>query len=337
MSKLKSRFMGIELKNPIIIGASPLTSNPDDLKMLEENGAAAIVYRSLFEEQIQLERIQLDDELTEYNERHAEMITLFPRIEHAGPEEHLVNLRKARESVTIPMFASLNAIYKETWLEYAKLIQETGVNGLELNLYTTPKDLEISGETIEKMQLDILKEIKKVASIPISVKLSSFYSNPLNFIKQADSLGTNGFVLFNRFYQPDIDTRKGEISTSHQLSNEAENRLPMRFAGLLYNNISADICCSGGIQSGSDIIKMLLAGANCVQVVSTIYQNKISHLKNMLNEVEQWMSEKNYSSIDDFRGLLSKKKIADPFVYQRAQYIDLLLNSNEIIRKYPLR
>jgi len=329
--------MGIELKNPIIVGASPMTSNTDDLKKLEEAGAAAVVYRSLFEEQIQLEKAQLDDEITEYTERNAEMITLFPRIDHAGPQEHLVKLRKARESISLPMFASLNAIYEETWIEYAKLIQETGVNGLELNFYTTPKDAEITGASIEKLQLEILTKIKKAISIPVSLKLSSFYSNPLHFIRQADAAGANGVVLFNRFYQPDIDITKEEISTTHSLSNEAENRLPMLIAGLLYKNINASICCNSGIHSGNDVVKMILAGADCVQVVSTIYQHKIPYLKMMLNDIEQWMANRNYNSIEDFRGLLSKKKVKDPFVYQRVQYIDLLLNSNEIIKKYPVR
>jgi dihydroorotate dehydrogenase (fumarate) len=337
MSNLKTKFMGIELKNPIIVGASPMTSNTDDLKKIEEAGAAAVVYRSLFEEQIQLEKAQLDDEITEYTERNAEMVTLFPRIEHAGPEEHLVNLRKAKESVSLPMFASLNAIYQETWLDYAKLIQETGVNGLELNFYLTPKDTEITGESIEKLQLEILSKIKKVVTIPVSLKLSSFYTNPLNFIKKADLAGANGFVLFNRFYQPDIDITKEEISTTHNLSNEGENKLPMRVAGLLYNNINASLCCNSGIHSGNDVIKMILAGADCVQVVSAIYQHKIPHINTMLKDIEQWMANRNYNKIDDFRGLLSKKKAKDPFVYQRVQYIDLLLNSNEIIKKYPVR
>ena len=337
MSNLRTNYMGIELKNPIIVGSSPMTSNTDDLKKLEEAGAAAVVYRSLFEEQIQLEKAQLDDEITEYTERNAEMVTLFPRIDHAGPQEHLVKLRKARESVSLPMFASLNAIYEETWIEYAKLIQETGVNGLELNFYTTPKDAEMTGASIEKLQLEILTKIKKVVSIPVSLKLSSFYSNPLNFVKLADATGANGVVLFNRFYQPDIDITKEEISTTHSLSNEAENRLPMRIAGLLYKNINASICCNSGIHSGNDVVKMILAGADCVQVVSTIYQHKIPYLKMMLNDIEQWMANRNYNSIEDFRGLLSKKKVKDPFVYQRVQYIDLLLNSNEIIKKYPVR
>jgi len=337
MSNLRTKYMGIELKNPIIIGASPISSNTDDLKKLEEAGAAAIVYRSLFEEQIQLEKAQLDDELNEYTERHAEMVSLFPRIKHAGPEEHLVNLRKARESVSLPMFASLNAIYKETWLEYAKLIQETGVNGLELNFYTVPKDGELTGESVEYLQLEILKEIKKVVTVPVSVKLSTFYTNALNFIKQLDLAGANGLVLFNRFYHPDIDIAKQELSSAHILSSEAENKLPMRFAGLLFSDVAASICCSGGIQNGNDIIKMILAGADCVQVVSSVYQHKVPYIKTMLKDIEQWMTEKRYNSIDDFRGLLSKKKVNDPFLYQRAQYIDLLINSNEIINKYPLR
>lgn len=337
MSNLKTKHMGIELKNPIIIGASPLSSNIDDLKRIEEAGAAAIVYRSLFEEQIQLEKAQMQDELEEYTERHAEMITLFPRIEHAGPEEHLVNLRKARESVSIPMFASLNAIFKETWLEYAKLIEETGVDGLELNFYAVPKDNDITGAAIEKQQLEILREIKKVVTIPVSVKLSAFYSNPLNFMTQLDSAGADGLVIFNRFYQPDINITKEELTSEHHLSNESENKLSMRIAGLLFSYVTASICCNGGIQEGGDVVKMLLAGADCVQVVSTIYKHKIPHIKKMIKDIENWMEDKKYKKIDDFHGLLSRKNAKDPFLYQRAQYIDLLLNSDAVIKKYPLR
>ncbi len=337
MANLKTKFMGIELKNPVIVGASPFSSSIDDLKQIEEAGAAGVVYRSLFEEQIQLEKAQLDDNLEEYNERHAEMVTLFPRIEHAGPEEHLYNLRKARESISIPLFASLNAIYSSTWIEYAKLLEKTGINGLELNFYTVPGDIEISSATIEKQQLEILQEIKKAVSIPVSVKLSLFYTNPLNFIFRLHQEGVNGLVLFNRFYQPDIDISDEKLISKHQLSADAENRLPLRFAGLLYSNVKADICCNSGIHQGSDVIKMLLAGANCVQVVSTLFQHKISHISKMIKDVEEWMLKKEYKSINDFRGTLSRKKVNDHFIYQRAQYIDLLLNSDGIIKKYLQR
>jgi dihydroorotate dehydrogenase (fumarate) len=337
MSNLKTEYMGMELKNPIIAGASPISSNMNDMKKLEDAGAAAIVYRSLFEEQIQLERAQMEDDMEEYAERHAEMLTLFPHIEHAGPQEHLLNLRKAKESVSIPVIASLNAIFKETWIEYAQQLEETGIDGIELNFYAVPKNSDITGIAIEKQQIEILKEIKKLVSIPVSVKLSPYYSNPLNFIAELDKTGVDGIVLFNRFYQPDIDIHKEAHTSKHGLSSEIENRLPMRFAGLLYSQIAANICCNSGIHQGSDVIKMILAGADCVQVVSTVFLNKISHISKMLADIEAWMNEKKYSKIDDFRGLLSKKNIHDPFVYQRAQYIELLLNSEEITKTHALR
>lgn len=337
MANLTTNYLGVPLKNPIIVGASYLTSDTDNLKKLEDAGAAAFVYKSLFEEQIQLERAQMEDDFEEYAERHAEMISLFPRLEHAGPEEHLHNIRKARESVSVPMFASLNAIFKETWIDYAKQIEETGVDALELNFYAVPKDNDISGSAIEKQQIEILREIKKEVSIPVSVKLSPFYSNPLNFIKEIDLAGADGVVLFNRFYQPDIDINSETHISSHSLSSDNENKLPMRFAGLIFSHIAANICCSSGIHQGSDVVKMILAGADCVQVVSTIYQNKMPHLTKMLKDIETWMESKKYEKLSDFKGLLSKKNINDPFIYQRAQYIDLLLKSGEIFKKYPLR
>jgi dihydroorotate dehydrogenase (fumarate) len=337
MTNLKTSYMGIDLKNPLIAGASNLSASIDDLKLLEDSGIAAVVYKSLFEEQIQLEQAQLNDELDEYTERHAEMITLFPNIEHAGPQEHLYNLRKAKETLSVPVIASLNAIFRESWIEYAQLIQETGVDGIELNFYYVPKDSDIIGSIIEKQQIEILQEIKKVVNIPVSVKLSPFYSNPLSFINQLDAAGADAFVVFNRFYQSDIDTQSLKHVSTHNLSTKSENRLPMRYAGLLYHNVTASICCNSGIFDGDDVVKMILSGADCVQIVSTLYQNKIPHVAKILKDVESWMESKNYSSLADFKGKLSRKSINDPFVYQRAQYIDLLLKSEEIFKKYAVR
>ncbi len=336
MANLKTNFMGLELRNPIIVGASNLVTNIDNLKKIEEVGAAAVVFKSLFEEQIQLERLQMEEELSEYEERHAEMISLFPTMEHAGPREHLLQVKKAKKAVNMPVIASLNAIYQETWLEYAKLLEDTGVDGLELNFYTVPKDMNLNGEQIEKEQIAILQEIKSSISIPVSVKLSPFYANPLNVISNMDKTGVNGFVLFNRLFQPEIDIDK-EIHISHfPLSIEEDNKLPLRFAGLLYGKIKAHICSNTGIYNGQDVIKMLLAGADSVQVVGTLYKNKINHISKILTDIETWMNAKGYKSIKDFKGKLSNKQINDPFVYKRAQYVDLLLKSEEIYKKEGL-
>lgn len=258
------------------------------------------------------------------------MITVHPDVEHAGPAEHLMWVRKAKEAVKIPVIASLNAVNKETWIEYSKKLEETGVDGLELNFYAVPTDFEKTGDQIEQEQIDILKEIKKNISIPVSVKLSSFYSNPLHFISKVDKAGVNGFVLFNRFFQPDINVTREANTFPFNLSQRKDHRLPLRFAGLLYNNIKGDVCASTGIMQGEDVIKMILAGADCVQVVSTLYKNKIGQITKILDDVKEWMDHKGYNFLDDFRGKLSRKNIKDPWIYKRAQYIRLLLNANPV-------
>ncbi|MGC1390439.1 MAG: dihydroorotate dehydrogenase-like protein [Bacteroidales bacterium] len=333
MNKLKTIYMGIELNNPIILGASNLVTDLDNLKRAEELGAGAIVYRSLFEEQIQLESLQLEERLNEFNDLNAEMVQIHPNIAHAGPDEHLLNLRKSKESLTIPLIASLNAINNETWSKYARLISETGVDGIELNFYQIPLDFNKRGKEIEDEQINTLKEIRRNISIPVSVKLSPDYSNILNFIKKLEKAGADAFVLFNSFFQPDIDINSEKhIKTSH-LSNERDYKKSLRYAGLLFNNIKADICSGYGINSGEDVIKLLLSGATCVQVVSTIYKNGLTQISNIRRELDEWMDIKNYHNIDEFRGKLSRSRLtSNPFVYKRAQYVELLLNSEEIFR-----
>jgi dihydroorotate dehydrogenase (fumarate) len=337
MTNLKTTYLGLELKNPIIAGASDLMSKTENLKALEESGAAAIVYKSLFEEQIQLESYQLDNQMNEYNDRHAEMISLFPDINHAGPQLYLQNLKKAKETVKIPVIASLNAVYKESWLEYSKLIEDTGVDAIELNFYAIPRDFDKAGSDTVKEQVDIVKEVKKILNIPVSVKLSPYYTNTLAVIKEMEKAGADGFVLFNKMFQPDIDLEKEEQISPFNLSSENEYRLPLRFAGLLHGRINAGICSSTGIYQGTDVIKLIMAGSDVVQVVSTLYRNKISHLTKMLSDMEAWMESKSYKSLKDFRGKLAEKNTKDPFVYKRAQYIDLLLKSGELTKGYSLR
>jgi dihydroorotate dehydrogenase (fumarate) len=335
MPSLKTTYMGIELQNPIIAGASTLTSNMAAIKKLEEAGAGAIVISSLFEEQIQLERMKLEEDLTAYDNLDPEMINIFPHLEHAGPQEHLMWVRKAKESVNIPVIASLNAVSRETWVEYATLLQETGIDGIELNFYATPTDFEKDGTSIEEEQIAIVRDIRKALSIPISTKLSPFYSNPLHFISRLDAAGVNGFVLFNRFFQPDIDTDQEQNAFPSNLSHEGDYGLSLRFSGLLFGNIQRDICCNTGIFTGPDVVKMILAGATCVQVVSTLYKNRITHLGTMLQTVESWMENKGYQALADFRGRLSRKMSNDPWAYTRAQYVRLLLKPDPIAKRYP--
>jgi dihydroorotate dehydrogenase (fumarate) len=336
MTNLKTNYMGLELKNPIIVGANNLVTNIDSLKQMEEAGAAAVVFKSLFEEQIQLEAMQMDDDMDEYADRNAEMTTLFPNLEHAGPREHLSNVKKAREALSIPLIASLNAIYKETWLEYAKLLEDTGVDGVELNFYSVPRDPSVNGDDIIKEQIEILNQVKSSLNIPVSVKLSPFYANPLNVISRMDKTNVDAFILFNRLFQPDIDLDTESHIVNFPLSTVQDSKLSLRFAGLLYGKINASIISNTGIQDGSDVIKMILAGADAVQLVGTVYKNKIKHISTMLQDIETWMKGKGYKNLKDFQGKLSNKQTEDPFVYKRAQYVDLLLKSEELFKKKGL-
>ena len=337
MAKLRTTYMGIELKNPIIIGASNMVQDHKFAKKLEEAGAAALVYKSLFEEQVLFERIQLQSELEAHNELHAEMTRLFPTVEHAGPKEYLVHLKKLKESVSIPVFASLNAMQKDTWIEYATLIQETGVDGIELNFYTMPEEFDRDASLVEEHQLDILDNVKRVLKIPVAVKLSPFYSNPLHVIGRMDDEDVDAFVLFNRFFQPDINLEDEVLHFPYNLTPESDNRLTLRFAGLLYGNINADICANTGIFNANDVLKMLLAGASSVQMVSAIMKNGADHIKVVLEGIEKWMDKKGYTYIKEFQGKLAKQKIKDPFGYKRAQYVDILLKSRDLYKQYPLK
>ncbi|MBN2013452.1 dihydroorotate dehydrogenase-like protein [candidate division KSB1 bacterium] len=330
MADLKTTYMGLELKNPIIAGASDLTANIKKIESIEAAGAGALVIKSLFEEQIQLEIYKFEEELHKNDELHAEMTSIFPRLEHAGPAEHLMWVRKAKDAVSIPIIASLNAVNKETWVEYAQRLSETGVDGLELNFYSIPTTNHMSAAEIEDSQIDILESVKSAVSIPVSVKLSHFYTNPLHFIARLDVAGADAIVIFNQLFQPEIDAFNEKQVFSMTLSDEKDHRLPLRFAGLLYGVTNSSICASSGIYTGADVIKMLLAGANCVQVVSTLYKHKIDYISTLLNEINQWMDDKGYASVDDFVGKLSRMKSNDPWAYKRAQYAKMLLKQNPL-------
>ncbi|MFO7939777.1 MAG: dihydroorotate dehydrogenase-like protein [Bacteroidales bacterium] len=336
MANLKTTYMGLELKNPIIAGASNLMKDLDKVKEIEQAGASALVFKSLFEEQINLESAQLDDDLNLYNERYGEMISMHPHLEHAGPKEHLMHLKKVKEAVDIPVFASLNAIFKETWVEYAQELEKVGIDGLELNFYTVPKKLEEEGVSVEEKQLNVIEAVKSAVNIPVSVKLSPFYSNPLNIIYKMDKQQVDGFVLFNRFFEPDIDVDKEEMKFPFNLSSPGDYRLGLRYAGLLHGHLNGSICSNTGIMEGNDVLRMLLAGADVVQVVSTLYKNKIGQIDKMLKEIEKWMDDRGYDTIDDFKGKLSRKHLKDPFVYQRAQYVDIIMNPQGIIKNFPV-
>ena len=334
---LTTNYLGLKLKNPVIVGASNLVTDLNMLRSLQENGAAAIVYKSLFEEQVNLEQLQIQEDMSEYADRHAEMTTLFPQdVYEAGPEEFLMHFKEARKAIDIPLIASLNAVFDDTWYEWAKKLEDAGADALELNFYNNPREFDMEGRSIIREELDVIAGVKKAVKIPVSVKLSSFYTNPLYVFKEMDKKGVDGLVLFNRLFQPDINVQEEKMHFPYNLSNEMDNRLPLRYAGMLYDQLNCDVCANTGIFTGEDVIKMLLAGADAVQVVSTIYKNGPRQIRKILEDIELWMADKKYNTLDDFRGNLSMKKVKDPFAYRRAQYVDILMRSSEIFKQYPV-
>ncbi|MFO7978186.1 MAG: dihydroorotate dehydrogenase-like protein [Bacteroidales bacterium] len=335
MANLETTYLGLTLKNPIIIGACNLSLDLDMARKLEDGGAAAIVFKSLFEEQINLESLEMQEELDQYNERHAEMITQHPNLEHAGPEGHLDMLSQLKKHLSIPVIGSLNCVNRETWADYALEMEKTGVDALELNFYSTMRNYDTPAQEIEAEQIQILEEIVAKVKLPISVKLSPFYSNTLHVIKQMDQVGVKGFVLFNRLFQPDIDLEKQEHTYPFNLSQIGDYRLPLRYAGLLFGQVKANICSNTGIFTGDDVIRMVLAGADSVQVVSTVYRNKEEYLGKMLNDINHFMDQKGYGKLSDFKGDLSRIRLKDPYAYHRAQYVDLLMKPFEIMKRYP--
>ena len=336
MADLSTTYLGIKLKSPLILGSCNLVTKPGIAEQLEEAGIGAIVYKSLFEEQIQLENLQMSEDLNEYNYRSAEIERLFPEMEHAGPREHLYNIEKLKKQVNIPVIASLNAIYVSTWIEYAKELEKTGVDALELNLYATPGYFEEPGHLMEERQIQIIESVKQAVKIPVSVKLSTQYTNPLNFIKRLDEVGADGYVLFNRFFHPDIDIDRVKFYFPWSLSYRRDYLLALRYTGMLYGNLDGNICASRGIYSAKEVIKMILAGADAVQVVSVLYKNKPEVVSDILMDLNRWMDEYEFNKLDDFKGKLSRMNIKDPFVYQRGQYVDILMKSEEVFKKYPM-
>lgn len=333
MADLKATYMGIPLKNPFIVGACSLTAHMDAIKRIEDAGAGAFVIQSLFEEQIELQRMRLEEELRMNDNMDAEIQSVFPDIKHAGPDEHLMWVRKTKEAAGIPVFASLNCVNPETWAEWAVKLQETGVDGLELNFFAIPNDPTRSGESIEAEQLDALRRVKAAVKVPISVKLSPFYTSPLEVVKRMDQVGVNGFVLFNRLFHPSFNIEKETGQYPFNLSTSNDHRLALRFVGLLAGSVQGSLCASNGIHTGEDAIEVLLAGADVFQAVSTIYRNRIDVIGTVLKDIEAWMDRKGYKKLDDFRGKLSVSKTPDRWTYRRAQYVKMLLRSDDFVSR----
>lgn len=326
MTDLKTSYMGISLDSPFVVAASPISSMLDRIEMAEKAGAGALVIRSLFEEQIMFEALRLEQELAVGSESFPEAITYFPKIEHGEAREHLMWVEKTRKAVKIPLIASLNAVTPGAWTKYARQLESTGVDGLELNVYAVATDPEKPGAQIEAELYEIVESVLSEVNIPVAVKLSAFYTSPVNVVHELDRRGVRAAVLFNRFLQPDIDPETESLKSEMVFSSSEEMKAPLRYIALLYGRVKTDLALTTGIHSGLDAVKAILAGATVVQSASALLKNGIPYLSTMRLEFEGWMKERGHNRLDDFRGKVSQREVINLFAFERAQYVKLLMS-----------
>ena len=327
---LSTRYLGLNLRSPLVPSASPLSDEVDGIKRMEDSGAAAVVLHSLFEEQLTLEQESLQHHLTFGTDSFPEALTFFPMPQEfrSGPDEYLNHIRKAKESVKIPIIASLNGSSIGGWIEHAKKIQQAGADALELNVYFIPTDMDRDCIEIEQIYLDIVQAVKAAVSIPIALKMSPFFSNLANVAKRLEDTGVNGLVLFNRFYQPDVDLETMEVRPNINLSTPQALRLPMRWIAILYGKIKADMAATSGIHTAEDVIKMLAVGADVTMLCSVLLQKGIGQIRNIETEVCEWMEEHDYQDLRQLQGSMSQKYCSDPAAFERAQYMKAIISYN---------
>ncbi|MBO6523786.1 MAG: dihydroorotate dehydrogenase-like protein [Balneolaceae bacterium] len=323
---LSTRYLGLELKNPLVPSASPLSKNMDSLKRLAEAGAGAIVMHSLFEEQINATSMELDHFLSHGTESFGEALSYFPDMDEfeVGPDSYLEHIAEAKNSISIPVIGSLNGISNGGWINYAKLIEEAGADALELNIYYIPTDPDQTSAEVEANYLEVIKSVCETVNIPVAVKFGASFSSIPNMAKRMTQQGAKGLVMFNRFYQPDFDIRAMEVVPHLILSNSSELRLPLRWTAILYKKIAADIAITTGIHNGTDVVKGILAGANITMVASELLLNGIDRIPEILSELQRWMEDYEYVSVNQMRGSMSHIHTAEPAAFERANYMKVL-------------
>ncbi len=323
---LSTTYMGMTLKNPLVASASPLSEDVSNIKRLEDAGASAVVLYSLFEEQLSRDRMALYHHLSHGTESFAEALTYFPEPPefHLGPEAYLEHICRAKAAVKIPIIASLNGSTNGGWTSFAKMMQEAGADAIELNIYHLPTDLDLPGASVEQDCLDIVESVKRSVTIPVAVKLSPYYSSMANMARRLDDAGADALVLFNRFYQPDIDLESLDVIPNVLLSQPQAMRLPLRWIAILHGRIRASLAATSGVHTARDAIKLLMAGANVTMMCSALLKHGIGYMAVALYEMRMWMEEFEYESVKQMQGSMSHLHTQNPAAYERVQYMRAL-------------
>lgn len=323
---IQTEYLGLKLRSPLVPSASPLSESLDNIRLMEDYGAGAIVLYSLFEEQIEHESHEIDHFLSMGTESYPESLSYFPDMEafNTGPEEYLGKIVSAVDAVDIPIIGSLNGISPGGWTRYAKRIEEAGAAALELNIYFIATDASESATIVEQRYLSVIQEVSRQVSIPVSVKLSPFFTATAHFAHAATYAGAKGLVLFNRFFQPDFDLEKLEVVPRLQLSDASELRLPLRWIAILYGRIDADLALTTGVHTHEDVLKGLMAGANVTMMASELMQNGIERLATIRDDMIAWLEEREYESVEQLRGSMSQIHVEDEAAFERANYMKTL-------------
>jgi len=326
MVDLSTTYLGMQLKNPLVASASPLSKQLDSVRRLEDAGVAAVVMYSLFEEQILHDSRSLDFFLNRGADQFAEALSYFPEMEtyNVGPEKYLDLIRKLKSSVHIPIIGSLNGISTGGWIEYGKKIEEAGADALELNIYYLATDVSMTSQELEQAYVDLVSDMRKQVRIPLSIKLSPYFSALPNFAKRLVSAGADGLVLFNRFYQPDLDIETLEVVPNLVLSTSDELRLPLRWIAILYGRIDADLALTSGVHTPVDMVKALMAGANVAQTASALLQHGEKYAGELVSGLQSWLETYEYESVKQMIGSMSQQAVAEPAAFERANYMKAL-------------
>ncbi len=326
MVDLSTHYLGFKLKNPIVAASSPLTQKAETARQLEQAGVSAIIMHSLFEEQIIHESIKLHNDLIRGTESYAEALTYLPDYGQysVGPETYLDALRKIKQAVSVPVFGSLNGVSTGGWIDYATRIEDAGADALELNIYYLATDPDLSAAELEDSYVQLVSDVRRRVQLPLAVKLSPFFTALPHFARRLAQAGANGVVLFNRFYQPDFDLEELEVVPNLVLSNSNEMRLPLRWIAILYGRVAADLAMTGGVHTSQDVLKAMMSGAKVTAITSEFLQHGVDRVPQMLSEIEDWMIQREYISIEQMQGSMSQQAVAEPASFERANYMKVL-------------